>query len=412
MSLILALLMMGGMVPLEKTVALVGDSPVLHSQVMDLLTGTGFRETGQDFYALTSTASYRRALEELVENRLLVQAGIDAGYYPTEDEIRVLVEEELENDPRLASMDSEYLSRYLAEDRAAQIFLGGKVQEAISSMSVSSEAFLSSSSDLVEQLVMPRRVGWIYLPVLPSGPEYQEAVDEMLQLRSRIMAGESFQELAMQYSDDGSAAAGGYLGAFGPGEMTYAFEEAAFSMEPGEVSQPVATPFGVHLIRLEGRNEDSTVTASHILRLVQVDSSDVENTLMKAEDVIREMEVSGMSFEEAAARYSMDRSSADLGGDMGIVPLKLWIPEIAREMEDLEPGDISEPVLLQEAGGVAIMRLQEGSGDVDWSTYSSREINNLVQQVIYQDTYRSVVDSLRRTIPVVYLLEDADAVED
>ncbi|MFO8182608.1 MAG: peptidylprolyl isomerase [Candidatus Aegiribacteria sp.] len=412
MTLILALLITGGMVPLEKTVALVGESPVLHSQVMDLLTGTDFGETGGDFQALTSTAGYRQALEELVENRLLVQAGIEAGYYPTEDEIRALVEEELENDPRLASIDREYLASYLADDRSAQIFLGRKVQEAINNMSVSPETFLSASAELVEELVMPRRVGWIYLPVLPSGPEYHEAVDEMLELRSRIMAGESFEELAMQYSDDGSAAAGGYLGTFGPGEMTYAFEEAAFSLEPGEVSQPVATSFGVHLIRLESRGEDGTVTASHILRLVEVDSADVENTLMRAEDIIREMEVSGMSFEEAAARYSMDRSSADLGGDMGIVPLKLWIPEIAREVEDLEPGGISGPVLLEETGGVAIIRLQEGSGDVDWSSYSSREINNLVQQVIYQDTYRSVVDSLRRRIPVVYLLEDADAVED
>lgn len=412
MILILAFMMMGGMVPLEKTVALVGDSPVLHSRVMDLLAGTGFREPGQDFHTLTSTPAYRRALEELVENRLLVQAGIDAGYYPVEDEIRALVEEGLENDPQLASMDRDYLSRYLAENRTAQIFLGRKVQEAINSMSVSPETFLSASAELVEELVMPRRVGWIYLPVLPSGPEYQDAVDEMLQLRSRIMAGESFQELAMQYSDDGSADGGGYLGTFGPGEMTYAFEEAAFSLEPGEVSQPVATPFGVHLIRLESRGEDGTVTASHILRLVQVDSADVENTLMRAEDIIREMEVSGMSFEEAADRYSMDRSSADLGGDMGVVPLKLWIPEIAREVENLEPGGISGPVLLEDAGGVGIIRLQEGSGDVDWSSYSSQEINSLVQQVIYQDTYRSVVDSLRRRIPVVYLLEDADAVED
>jgi len=68
-------------------------------------------------------------------------------------------------------------------------------------------------------------------------------------LHDRIGEGEDFATLARSYSaDPGSAAAGGDLGSFGRGEMVKPFEDAAFALEPGEVSEPVESPFGVHLI--------------------------------------------------------------------------------------------------------------------------------------------------------------------
>ncbi len=73
-------------------------------------------------------------------------------------------------------------------------------------------------------------------------------------LRSRILAGESFEALAREYSQDpGSAANGGDLGYFGRGDMVAPFEEAALALEPGETSAVVTTPMGLHLIRLEDR---------------------------------------------------------------------------------------------------------------------------------------------------------------
>ncbi len=411
MSLMILAALVAGFVPLERTVAVVEDSPILHSQVMELLAEIGDEPEG-DFETVTGTLRYREALEELVENRLIVQAGIDAGYYPTDEEIQALVAAELENSPDLAVLDPVYLSRYLAENQAAQIFLGRKVQTALSEMPMSPETFLAANSGLVEEIVMPRAVSWIYLPVLPSGPEYQSAVDEILMLRARIMAGESFEELAMEYSDDGSAAGGGYLGTFGPGEMTYAFENAAYALEPGEVSQPVATPFGVHLIRLDSREDDDRISASHILRVVQVDSTDIQNTVGEAWGIIGEIESGGLSFEEAASLYSLDRTSASRGGDMGVVPLRFWLPSVARGIEDLAPGRCSDPIILDEAGAVVIVQLHESTDRVDWSSYTPAELNGLVQQVIYQDTYYEMVDSLREEIPVVYLLGNDGTIED
>jgi hypothetical protein len=73
-------------------------------------------------------------------------------------------------------------------------------------------------------------------------------------LRTRIVGGESFEELAAQYSQDGGTAAnGGDLGTFGKNEMVPPFEAAAFALAVGEVSDVVETTFGLHLIRVDER---------------------------------------------------------------------------------------------------------------------------------------------------------------
>jgi len=301
-------------------------------------------------------------------------------------------------------VDIEYISEVLADNQAAQIFVFRKVQVAMQDMPLNPETYLVANTGLVEELIMPRHLGWIYLPVLPAGPEYDEIFEEMNGIRERILSGESFEELAMEYSDDGSARNGGHLGTFGPGEMTYAFEDAAYSLETGEISEPVVTPFGIHIIRLDGRNDDGTIEASHILMVVPIDDDDIERTLAEADSILGDIRNSRISFEDAARLYSRDRSSSRSGGDLGMIPLKLWLNEVADAVAGLEIGSCSEPVVLENAGAVALIRVYEDIGEIDWSSYSQAELNGLVQQVIYQETYNSVIDSLRGEMSVVYFL--------
>ncbi len=77
---------------------------------------------------------------------------------------------------------------------------------------------------------------------------------EIESIRQRVVGGESFEALARQYSQDpGSASQGGDLGTFGRGDMVRPFEDAAFALQPGEISDVVETPFGLHIIRLESK---------------------------------------------------------------------------------------------------------------------------------------------------------------
>jgi parvulin-like peptidyl-prolyl isomerase len=85
-----------------------------------------------------------------------------------------------------------------------------------------------------------------------------EALAKAQDLRKRIQAGEDFAQLAQQESDDtGSGAKGGDLGSFRHGQMVPSFEQAAFAMQPGDLSEPVKTQFGYHLIKIEAKESKS-----------------------------------------------------------------------------------------------------------------------------------------------------------
>jgi len=85
-----------------------------------------------------------------------------------------------------------------------------------------------------------------------------EALAKAQDLRKRIQAGEDFAQLASQESDDtGSAAKGGDLGFFRHGQMVPSFEQAAFALQPGAIGEPVKSPFGYHVIKVEAKESKS-----------------------------------------------------------------------------------------------------------------------------------------------------------
>ena len=113
------------------------------------------------------------------------------------------------------------------------------------------------------------KLEYVRFPKEPSAADSLETKEEIERLRQEIEAGKDFAELAGVVSDDeGSVARGGDLGFFGRGQMVAPFEEAAFALAPGELSGPVQTRYGWHLIKVEERLEESggeKVHARHIL---------------------------------------------------------------------------------------------------------------------------------------------------
>ncbi|HIE07339.1 MAG TPA: hypothetical protein EYP64_04785 [Desulfarculaceae bacterium] len=93
----------------------------------------------------------------------------------------------------------------------------------------------------------------ILIKVAPdaSAEEIEKARGETLEILAKVKSGSDFAELAKKFSQGPSNSMGGDLGWFGHGSMVKAFEDAAFALKPGEVSEPVRTRFGFHLIKTE-----------------------------------------------------------------------------------------------------------------------------------------------------------------
>ena len=118
------------------------------------------------------------------------------------------------------------------------------------------------------------------------------------EIRTKITNGEmSFEEAAMQYSSCPSKDQGGDLGVFGKGMMVPEFEEAAFASELNEVTAPVATQFGYHLIKVEAKNEPKTSTFEEVKD--QIVQTLIQNSQEKKfTDLVKELE----------AKYEVKRS--------------------------------------------------------------------------------------------------------
>ncbi|PAP77890.1 peptidylprolyl isomerase [Rubrivirga marina] len=178
-------------------------------------------------------------------------------------------------------------------------------------------------------------------------------------LRDSILAGQiSFGDAAAQYSEDPSAASNrGDIGWITGGRTVLAFEDAAYDTPVGEVSEPVRTRFGVHLVHPTAREANRPeIRASHIL----IRTSD-EVSVDSARGVIaslRERVLAGEDFAELAQEYSEDPGSGARGGDLGMFGRGRMVPPFEEAAFALQtPGDLSEPV--ESRFGVHLIQLTE-----------------------------------------------------
>jgi peptidyl-prolyl cis-trans isomerase SurA len=174
---------------------------------------------------------------------------------------------------------------------------------------------------------------------------------ELMAIRDRILAGESFNELAKKYSDDPSVTSNnGEMGFVGRGMMVPEYEAAAFKMKPGEISMPVETAFGFHIIQLIDRRGNEYNTR-HILMAPTPSQEDLERA-QHFLDSIRTLIVNEeMTFQKAAKEFSDDVETkanggffVDEGGGTRIAVDELD-PVVFFAIDSMEVGTISKPLV-------------------------------------------------------------------
>ena len=144
-----------------------------------------------------------------------------------------------------------------------------------------------------------------------------EAYNRITQLKKKIEKGADFGAIAREYSDDPSAQYNnGDLGYFTAFQMVFQFENAAFNTKIGEISNPIRTKFGFHIIKAtDSRSAKGTMKAAHIMISANEKSTDEEK--LNAENKIQEIYEKlkkGEPFEELAQNFSEDLSSSEKGG--------------------------------------------------------------------------------------------------
>lgn len=108
----------------------------------------------------------------------------------------------------------------------------------------------------------------------PAPRSDEEALARARQVVERLLAGESFEDLAAEFSDGPTAVSGGDLGWFGRGRMVVEFEDAAFSLAVGEFSEPVKSPFGYHIIEVVERDSQRPLSAEELTQRQQAEWDD------------------------------------------------------------------------------------------------------------------------------------------
>jgi peptidyl-prolyl cis-trans isomerase D len=158
------------------------------------------------------------------------------------------------------------------------------------------------------------QLDYVMFPKKASSSDDEKAKVQLLDLKEMLAEGDDFAALAKEYSQDpGTASKGGDLGWFGKGEMVKSFADAAFSLNIGETSDPVKTPYGWHLIKVYDRKEEKKepkVLASHILIKVTPSDETIELTKAQAENFVDE--VKKKDFAKTAAADSLKVESTPL----------------------------------------------------------------------------------------------------
>ena len=188
----------------------------------------------------------------------------------------------------------------------------------------------------------------IRTPEDASPEDLEKAKIKTEQAIKQLGEGKSFSQVSASHSDAPNALEGGGMGWRGGAQLPAVFLEMLKPMQKGEVSKPIRSPNGFHILKLTDRRGGSSslvigqTHARHILiKLTEVVS---EKEAKRKIDGIKERLDNGGKFEELARQFSED-GSANNGGDLGWVNPGDTVPPFEKAMNDLGLGEISEPVL-------------------------------------------------------------------
>jgi peptidyl-prolyl cis-trans isomerase SurA len=309
-------------VVLDKIISKIDDYIVLKSELestyLDVLS------RGQRLSGNTKCA----VLKNLITNKLLVaKAEIDSVMVEDSEvnqeldsRMNIIInqvgsEEEIEN--YYNKTISEFKNE-LFDDIKQQLVANKMRREILSDISVSPEEvrrfFNNIPKDSIPYFSTQVQVSQIVKIISVGDDQKEKAKLKLIDIRNKLISGENFEILATLNSEDfESAKRGGRIGFVGRGVLQPEYEEASLKLNPGEISMPIETKFGFHLIELIEKRGNMYDTR-HILIKPKISDNDIINGKKEMDSLKNLVTIDSVSFEELARKTSDDKFTSSFGG--------------------------------------------------------------------------------------------------
>jgi len=185
------------------------------------------------------------------------------------------------------------------------------------------------------------------LPAAATPQQLAEITKKADDIAARATKGEDFGELAIANSNSQTALDGGQLGWRKGSQLPQFILDLVTKMKPGEVSEPIRTPSGFHIVKLNDRRSGEAqviINQIHVRHiLLKPNELDDDATVREKLAKIRQRILNGEDFAGIASTTSQDPGSAPDGGDLGWTGPGTFVPEFDKAIADLKPDEISEP---------------------------------------------------------------------
>jgi len=363
LTLFLALFLLTALCPAEELVdriaAVVGDEIILVSELdfqlqMFMMQTQSPNITQQEADSLRSII-----LEQLVSDKLiLVEAKKDTGLIVQEEEIEQALaskleelrsrfgsESEFEAQMKLEGLTLRELKSKFRREVKNQLIKERFISRFLRKVTVTGteiKDFYNLYEDSLPAQPEAVKLAHILLEIRPSVSTLDSAYAKAARVKKLLDEGGDFVALAQLYSEDGTAETGGDLGYFDKGTLFSEFEDIAFSLKAGEISEPFKTRLGYHIVKVEDKMPDR-MHARHILFKTNPSTDDSRYTLHLA-DSLRTLAVDdNADFSELVKTYSIDDETKKEGGELGWFATEKLTPEFKAAIFGLEVGQISEP---------------------------------------------------------------------
>jgi peptidyl-prolyl cis-trans isomerase SurA len=339
---------------LDRIEAIAGDQPILKSEVDAQLLLLAQQNPS---LKLDDPELRNRVRDALINERLLyVQAQLDS-ITVSDEEVNAQLDATIAQLIRQAGSQERLESIYQMpmwkirrdgrEEIRKRLIVQRYQQTKLGEIKVSPrevEQFYERYKDSLPVIGKQYELYHIVRYVTPTQDARQAAYERARAIRDSILAGVDFCQLAARNSDDPNTRAScGDLGMRNCNDFVPEFCSACKKLQANEVSMPIETPFGFHIVRMLDRTLEQ-IHVQHILISIPRGESDRER--VRAELVrLREQILDGkLSFEDAARQYSEEQDTRGFGGALGKLAAASLEPSMAQLLDSLADGAITEPL--------------------------------------------------------------------